>query len=286
MNIQSKFWCGTLNNYDEEDFVFITLLCERKLHGLTYGVVGREIGESGTPHLQAYFEFDVKKRLSTLKKFLVSYHLERRKGSAVEASDYCKKDGDFIEFGCLSTDEQGRRSDLDQIVSLIQSGSTRRDIAVAFPSTFMRMYRGIDALIAIYRVRHNVSAFTDVRWNIRLETSHVFWGKPGCGKTEYAKQLLPTALFVTHIDDLKDYDPASYNGIIFDDMSFLHLPREAQIHIIDFDNPRSIHVRYGVAHIPMGTIKIFTTNIEGGHIFMEDAAILRRVHFHHLSTFF
>lgn len=283
INSQSKYWCATLNNYDEEDFVYLTLIGEKKLHGMTYCIVGREVGQHGTPHLQCYFEFDKKKRFSTVKKLCERFHLEARKGTSEEASEYCKKDGDFVEFGTLSESVQGSRSDLDVIADRIREGASRRTIALEFPVTFMRMYRGIDALISIYRQRRNVSVFPELRWNVRLETAHIFWGAAGCGKTEFAKQLLPEALFVTHLDDLKDYDPSVYTGLVFDDMSFLHLPREAQIHLIDYDNPRSIHVRYGVAHIPAGTIKVFTTNVFQGKIFLEDAAILRRLHFHHLE---
>lgn len=280
---QSRYWCATLNNFDEEDFVFATILCERRIHGLTYGIVGREIGEAGTPHLQCYFEFDRRKKFTTVKKIFGKYHLETRRGTAEEASEYCKKDGDYVEFGSITESKQGQRTDLDRIADLIQEGATRREIAKLYPTTFMRMYRGIDALISIYRRRTNVSVFRDLRWNVRLEKTHVFWGPAGCGKTEFAKQLLPTALFVTHIDDLKDFDESLYSGVIFDDMSFRHLPREAQIHLVDYDNPRSLHVRYGVAHIPAGTIKVFTTNVEQGAIFLEDAAILRRIQFHHLT---
>lgn len=113
--------------------------------------------------------------------------------------------------------------------------------------------------------------------------SHIFWGEAGCGKTIYALQLMPKALFVTHMDDLVQFDATEHDGIIFDDMSFDHLHREAQIHIVDIDFPRSIHVRYQVAHIPPNTKKIFTTNKQDGAIFLtEDLAIKRRIKIHHL----
>lgn len=48
--------------------------------------------------------------------------------------------------------------------------------------------------------------------------------------------------------------------------------------MVDFDDERSIHVRYTTAFIPAGTKKIFTTNVQDGHIYMAgDAAIERRV---------
>jgi len=107
--------------------------------------------------------------------------------------------------------------------------------------------------------------------------SVVLWGDSGAGKTTLARVLLPKALIVSHMDDLCNYT-VKHDGIIFDDMSFTHIPREAQIHLVDNDLPRSIHCRYRTASIPAMTKKIFTTNTEGGHIFiLPDLAIERRI---------
>lgn len=103
----------------------------------------------------------------------------------------------------------------------------------------------------------------------------IMWGESGTGKTTLALNLLPKALIVSHMDDLRNLSPKHY-GIIFDDMSFTHIPREAQIHLLDWDLARSIHIRYGCAHIPKHTPKIFTTNVPYGLIFLDDPAINRR----------
>lgn len=81
---------------------------------------------------------------------------------------------------------------------------------------------------------------------------------------------------VSHMDQLKDYDATVHDGILFDDMSFKHMPRTAQIHIADMDDDRYIHIRYATAYIPKGTLKIATTNVRD--IFDDDAAIKRRCH--------
>lgn len=57
-------------------------------------------------------------------------------------------------------------------------------------------------------------------------------------------------------------------------MSFSHLPREAQLQIVDLRNPLQVHVRYGVAHIPQAVPRVFLSNTE---IFMEDSAIAARI---------
>lgn len=92
---------------------------------------------------------------------------------------------------------------------------------------------------------------------------------------------------ISHIDSLKEYDPEIHNGIIFDDFNCDHLFREAVIHLLDIDNDREIHIRYGTARIPKNTKKIFTTNNTDGWIFKEeflgDRALLRRLDIHHLQ---
>jgi len=108
--------------------------------------------------------------------------------------------------------------------------------------------------------------------------SVILWGESGCGKTTLARVLLPKALIVSHMDDLCQFDNKKHDGIIFDDMAFNHIPREAQIHLVDNDISRSIHCRYKVAKIPAKTYKLFTTNVAFGGIFdLSDKAIERRV---------
>lgn len=104
-------------------------------------------------------------------------------------------------------------------------------------------------------------------------------GAAGCGKTTIAQQFASKpALFVTHMDILKQFKPDFHKSIIFDDVSFAHLPRETNISIVDREQPRAIHVRYGVAEIPARVEKWFTANrypfVLGATSF--DAAIERR----------
>jgi len=70
-------------------------------------------------------------------------------------------------------------------------------------------------------------------------------------------------------------------------MSFLHLPRETQIHLVDYEQRSSIHARYANAELPAGLPRIFTTNApSGGVVATDDAAIRRRVNVMHASASF
>lgn len=97
-------WCFTLNNYSEEDYsAVLELPC-------SYLIVGKEIGESGTPHLQGYIQFVAPgKTFVACRKLLPRAHWEERSGTIPQAIQYCKKEGSFIEVGTppLTPKEKG-----------------------------------------------------------------------------------------------------------------------------------------------------------------------------------
>lgn len=79
-------------------------------------------------------------------------------------------------------------------------------------------------------------------------------------------------------DDLEGGDDVGHYGVIFDDMNFKHLHREAQLAIIDVYDDTDIHIRYSVAHLPEGTPRILTTNLHPSDVFLtSDPAIKRRL---------
>lgn len=100
-------------------------------------------------------------------------------------------------------------------------------------------------------------------------------GPKDTGKTTWAKKFMPKPiLFVKHLDNLQDFIPNYHMSILFDDMSFKHLPRETQLDLVDRFNQSQIHLRYKVANIPSHILKVFTSNVP---IFVDDAALLKRV---------
>jgi len=92
----SKRWVFTFNNYDkDEQFKNGTLF--RVLKELcNVAIIGQEVGESGTPHLQGYVE--VSMRCRPIEKFKLSkcIHWEPAKGTQEENKSYCSKEGVVI----------------------------------------------------------------------------------------------------------------------------------------------------------------------------------------------
>ena len=90
---RAKRWCYTLNN-PLQPIPWNELTQE-------YHVYGEEVGESGTPHYQGFIVFKNLKRLNQLKEINSKAHWEISRGTNAQASDYCKKDGKFHEYGTL-----------------------------------------------------------------------------------------------------------------------------------------------------------------------------------------
>jgi len=174
----STRWCFTLNNYrpcDIDDVEQIT--CK-------YLVYGKEVGESGTPHLQGFVTFATNKRLSGLKKILPAAHWERTRATSLEASTYCKKDGDFKEIGTAPT--PGKRTDLDALCEALKEGKSMAEVSDLHPATYVRNYRGL----AAYRALQEKPFSTDDVRGIWL------YGPPGTGKSHHAR------LFASAIGDV------------------------------------------------------------------------------------
>jgi len=91
----AKRWCFVLNNYTEDEFCSI---CSKIKAMCSIGIIGKEIGEQGTPHLQGYFEFRKKTRPMTHFHNL-RIHWEKCKGNRQSNIDYCSKDGDIWVHG-------------------------------------------------------------------------------------------------------------------------------------------------------------------------------------------
>lgn len=180
-----KAYCFTLNNYTEDEYQSICRVCETESR---YAIVGREVGESGTPHLQGYVIFKKSYRFNTIKdRLLPRCHIENAAGSPDSNFRYCSKDGSFTEYGERPAQGEG--------------GSTRDEIARRFVAGMELGRDGLDEFIVSnpgtwYYSGHNLlrnylsTRRPKERPNINVRW---FWGKPGVGKSREAHRILPEA---------------------------------------------------------------------------------------------
>lgn len=197
---QSKYWCFTLNNYSQEEY---EQLCEHAEQAL-YGIIGREQGEQGTPHLQGYMVFNSRKRLSQVRQLNGRAHWERAKGSPQQNQTYCAKEGNSAEFGSLPGG-QGSRNDLQAVLTDVKRGESIRTIREKHWGSWLRYHKAILQAHLDYNPKRNEKTVVNV-----------YWGATGLGKTRRAFQEAgENAYFHNGGQWFDGYDGTS--PVIFDD---------------------------------------------------------------------
>lgn len=167
--------CFTINNPGDAPIPFDVA----KMHYLVYQ---REIGESGTIHYQGYVELKSATRLAGIKTLLghLGAHLAQRRGTAKQASDYCKKDDtrapghEFIEHGEMKETNPGQRTDIIAFKDAVRAGKRKRELIDDFPMILCRYPRFYDTCRQAERPR---------RTNENKLEVILLIGPPGCGKT-------------------------------------------------------------------------------------------------------
>jgi len=157
-------WCFTWNHAPED---WITLFPPL----VSYLVGGKELADTGTPHIQGYVEFKTRKTLNALKKLWPAVHFEVRKGTSDQAADYCKEDGDFVEMGTMS--QPGKRNDLVRVREILKKGGNLRAV--------------VDNATSCQSVRY-AEQYLKLREPKRTKAPNVVWlyGAAGVGKTQSA----------------------------------------------------------------------------------------------------
>lgn len=135
------------------------------------------------------------------------WHIEPMHGTVQQASDYCKKNGQFYEIGTAKT--QGQRTDLEAIAADLVSGETTLDeVMENHPTTYCKYRNGIRDLAGL-GLKKKSKQFRHIE-------THVLWGDAGVGKTRQAVERCDDDYFI--LTKSKWWD--GYNGeanIIIDD---------------------------------------------------------------------
>lgn len=244
---------------------------------LSYCVVSEENHQSGEIHFHALLRFQSKLSTTNPRLFdILGCHPNVQGARSPKATEvYVKKGGIFMETEQSSTANihlEFLENTTDKVEWILHCIDHK--ISAHYMDMLWREFKVSDTATIKANIEGTMCrALQEFTYDFTKPL--VLVGPTGCGKTTWAINNAPKpALLCTHLDRLRDFRPGFHKSIVFDDMSFCHLPRESQIHLTDKHLPRDIHVRYGMANIPANTIKIFTANIRP---FTEDPAINRRI---------
>lgn len=243
-------------------------------YGLIYSCIARELHKDGGTHFHLAIKLSKSFRCRDQRQWdLHGEHPNLNRPRNFQAwVTYCKKDGDYRETGTIKTNRPSSSPDSETIISnatdlsrveflvwaSVNKVSYAKDIWESIHSDKGTTIKDGDIFGGIMHPLFNNIKFT-MEW--LGPKALILVGDSGLGKTTWAKTNIPKpSLFVTHIDELKAFKNGYHKSILFDDVSFKHYPVQSQIHLVDFFDSRSIHVRYGTAYIPAGTIKFFTCN--------------------------
>lgn len=283
--ISAKNFALTYSNVDQQTNLWSAITKEELslwLRSLTNGghaMVSRELHADGAIHYHAWVQFPRKKDIRNATFFdYQSVHPNIQACRNVQAwKTYIRKDGDYTEDTSTTTENDYFTvcKDLEEDKPGWITYCISNKISFQYMELIWKMcHVERDCTITEDPPEEAVMCNALQSYVPTFNKPLVIVGPSGCGKTTWAIRNAPKPIcFVSHMDQLKHFDPQFHRSIVFDDMSFSHMPREAQIHLLDQHQPRAIHRRYGVTTIPAGTKKIFTANYNP---FLDDAAIIRR----------
>lgn len=183
-------------------------------------VVGNEVGDEGTPHLQGFVVFQKRTQFSTVKNRLPKAHIEvmHVQSCPAKAIAYCKKDGDFLEFGDPTLYDQwgpsafGKKGGqaasamFAEVIKLAKQGNFT-EIEEKFPSIYISHYNTIKRIAMDNPRKYDPIPTLNNEW---------IYGSTGLGKSSIARLENPGAYI-----HLKNKWWLGYQGedcVIFDDI--------------------------------------------------------------------
>lgn len=89
---RSRGWCLTLNNWKQDEYDTLKKYADT----LTHYIIGKEVGENETPHLQIYLYNKNAISFDSIKKIVPRAHIEKAKGKISDNLKYCSKDNNYI----------------------------------------------------------------------------------------------------------------------------------------------------------------------------------------------
>lgn len=230
---------------------------------------GSTLTEQGTqllPYAHTHVAFQLVKRVDIKTPLFLDYqgihpNIQQIKSTqhAIDIVEYHKKAPVFL----IQSPNCPKKFDLQSYQELMEATSLSQACSLAgiVPKT-------VSDLVNLRSHRADLQVIpsleTEFSWTRKAPdnfTSLFVLGKSGTGKTRWAIAQFQSPLLLSHMDDLKQFMPSRHDGLVFDDMAFNKMTPGDVIHLLDWEMPRTLNVKYGSVTIPARTQKIFTSNL-------------------------
>lgn len=235
---QSKNWVFTLNNYseDEESELQVSHDC------VSYIIFGKEVGDSGTPHLQGYIEFNKNMTLIGIKRLFKSdrFYLAKRLGTSEDAANYCRKGSDIYERGIMKKPRLTKTTVKNKLLEFIPD--IRKTGLREFsndPNCNLSMLKHAEKWVSLNMSPRKITDPLVVYW---------FYGETGCGKTWRAYNESVEAGCEPYIRSGNGRFFDGYTGqshVIFDDFREDDIPFNMMLRLLD-KYPVSVEIKGSV----------------------------------------
>ena len=172
---RSRGWCFTLNNYTEDNVTFCQKIDAR------YICFGKEVGQSGTKHLQGYLYFDDAKSFKAVKKILPDgCHIEYAKGDGEQNKKYCGKEGDLFEKGDCPKSKKAQGEAEKERWQRAKELAIKGELDDIDADIFLRCYRTLKDVKKDYMIQAKDAESVTGIW---------IYGAAGVGKSRYARDV-------------------------------------------------------------------------------------------------
>jgi len=241
----------TLNNYTETELARI----ERYPEEVRFVAYSKEVGESGTPHLQGYVVYWQAVRFAKAKQFLRRAHFEVMHGTLAQSEKYCSKQSSLIKHG--DEPAQGRRTDIITVKRKIDEGATVMDI-MEDESCFNTCLRNERALS---KYQNHVQMKKRRKLGRVVPEVHIRVGPTRSGKTTYVYQRHGYENVYNVMDCTGNWFDG-YNGesvVLFDDVRAGSIPIVSLFLRITEGDPINVQIK-GSAVLWFPKYIYFTSN--------------------------
>lgn len=225
MASKTRDYLLTINNPEEHGLTKDELVRISTELDPVYFCLSEEVGlETGTPHTHIYISFKNPRGFNAVRTaFKEIPHIDQCFGTPAENRDYVFKTGKWegnekedtnikeshFEYGELPERQQGKRSDIELLHSLVKEGLSTFDIIDQYPQYSLQKDK-IDGLVAMYKTQRFKSQYR------QMKVTYI-WGDSRTGKTSYVTKKHGYEN-VYRVNDYKNpFDGYEYQDIILFD---------------------------------------------------------------------